>query len=316
MIRLLRTALALGSLALAGCVAMQGGGFRVGAACGIGRVGTVPVRAEDGLLLVAARIDGKPARLVLDTGAQRTLLTAEAVRRLGLPSDRHHGTATYGIGGHTSSFDAQVNHFTLAGIPINLPLVTVGRFQLAAMHGEADGMLGADVLGRFGIDLDATAGRMILYSNPGCHLEGPPWDGPAVALPGVRTGPNRLQLPIAVNGVQGFATLDTGAQTTAISMTLAIRAGATPGSLATDRFAIARGAAPGAVKVRLQQFQTLQVGPWLARDPVLPILPLPDGVGDGLIGEDFLLHRRVWLSFPASQMFVAAPAETKPLAFR
>ena len=316
MIGLVRAAFGLVLLALAGCTAMPGGGYRIGAACGIGRVGMVPIEARDGLLFVAARIDGKPVNLVLDTGAQRTLLTATTVRRLGLTSDPHHGTSTFGIGGHTSAFDAKIARFTLAGLKIPLRLVTVGRFQLAALHGEADGMLGADVLNQYGIDLDATAGRMVLYDNPGCHLTGPPWNGPAVALPGVRTGPNRLQLPIAVNGVQGLATLDTGAQTTAISMDLAVRAGVTTSSLALDRFAVARGAAPGSVKVRLQQFSSLQVGPWLARDPVLPILPLPDGVGDGLVGEDFLLHRRVWLSFAASQMFVAAPADAKPLASR
>ncbi len=305
MIRALRTGLALALAGLAGCTALPGGGFRIGAACGIGRVGMVPVTARDGLLFVSARIDHHPIRLVLDTGAQRTLLTETTVHRLGLTTDPHHGTSTFGIGGHTTAFDAKIARFTLAGIPMPLKLVTVGRFRLSALHGEAAGMLGADILTRYGIDLDAAAGHMVLYDNPGCHLAGPPWQGEAVALPGIRTGINRLQLPIAVNGTTGLATLDTGAQTTAVSLGLATRAGVTPDALATDRYAIARGAAPGAVRVRLQQFRTLQVGPWLARDPILPILPLPEGVGDGLVGEDFLLHRRVWLSFAASQMFVS-----------
>ena len=291
--------------ALAGCTALPGGGFRIGAASGTARAGTVPVAARDGLLFVEARIDRHKVPLVLDTGAQRTLLTAATVRRLGLPMDRHHGTSTFGIGGSTTSFDAKLSRFTLAGIPMPLPLVTVGKFHLSALHGQAGGMLGADVLTRYGIDLDASAGRMVLYDNPGCHLAGPPWHGRAVTVPGVRTGLDRLQLQIAVNGVTGLATLDTGAQTTAVSLGLATRAGVTPEALATDRYAVARGAAPGSVRVRLQRFHTLQVGPWLARNATLPILPLPEGVGDGLVGEDFLLHRRVWLSFAASQMFVA-----------
>ncbi|HVB69454.1 MAG TPA: retropepsin-like aspartic protease [Acetobacteraceae bacterium] len=306
--------------ALAGCTALPGGGYRVGGGsgpgCALSRVAIVPVTAYDGLLFVTAHVDGKPVRLVLDTGAQRSLLTEATVRRLGLPADRDHGTRTWGIGGPTTSFDAVVRRFTLAGVAFTMPRITVGRFRLAALRGGADGMLGADVLTLFGIDLDAAAGRMVLYRDPACRLSRPPWDGPAVDLPGVQAGGNRLRLPIAVNGTQGMATLDTGAQTTAIGLGLALRAGVTPSALAADRYALARGAAPAAVHVRLQQFRSLQVGPWLARDPVLPIIPLPAGVGDGLVGEDFLLHRRVWLSFAAPQVFVAVAGAKTPLASR
>ncbi len=317
-VALRRLWLTVGLAALAGCTALPSGGYRIGGGpgCALTRVATVPVAAHDGLLFVTARIDGAPVRLVLDTGAQRSLLTEATVRRLGLPSDPGHGTRTWGIGGPSTAFDAVVRHFSLAGVGIGLRRISVGRFQLATQHGGADGMLGADVLTLFGIDLDAAAGRMVLYRNPACRLGRPPWDGPAVDLPGVEGGHNRLRLPIAVNGIRGMATLDTGAQTTAVSLALAVRAGVTATALSTDRFAVARGAAPGAVRVRLQRFRSLQVGPWLAHNPVLPILPLPDGVGDGLVGEDFLLHRRVWLSFAAPQVFVAVPGAQTPLASR
>jgi Aspartyl protease len=310
---------ALALAALAGCTAVPGGGYRIGGSgtgCPLSRVASVPVAYRDGLLFVTARVDHKPVHLVLDTGAQRSLLTEAAVRRLRLPSDPKHGTRTWGIGGPSSAFDAVVRRFTLGGVAFNLPRITVGRFQLAALHGAADGMLGADVLSLFGIDLDAAAGRMVLYRDPTCRLRAPPWSEPAVELPGVQGGANRLRLPIAVNGVAGMATLDTGAQTTAVSLQLALRAGVTASALAADHYAVARGAAPDPVRVRLQPFRSLQVGPWLAQNPVLPILPLPEGVGDGLVGEDFLLHRRVWLSFAAPQVFVAVPPDRTPVAAR
>ncbi|MGH7040705.1 MAG: retropepsin-like aspartic protease [Acetobacteraceae bacterium] len=317
---LARMGVALALAALTSCTALPDGGWRVGGGprpgCALSRVATVPVTAYDGLLFVTARIDGKPVRLVLDTGAQRSLLTEAAVQRLGLPPDPRHGTRTWGIGGPSTAFDAMVHRFTLAGVAIGLPRITVGRFRLGALRGGADGMLGVDVLALFGIDLDASAGRMVLYRNPTCRLDRPPWAGPAVNLPGVQGGANRLRLPIAVNGIRGMATLDTGAQTTAISLPFALRAGVTPAVLAADRYAVARGAAPDAVRVRLQRFHSLQVGPWLAHNPVLPILPLPAGVGDGLVGEDFLLHRRVWLSFAAPQVFVAVTDANTPLASR
>ena len=301
---------------LLGCAPGANGGFVIGGnghGCIPRRIATVPVVYRAGLLFVTATVNGKPVRLVLDTGAQRTLLTEAAVRRLGLPSDLSHGTRTWGIGGPTSAFDARVRRFALAGVAFDMPLVTVGRFHLAPQQGGADGMFGADLLRLFDIDLDAAAGRMVLYRAGVCRMTAPPWNGPAVVLPGVRSASDRLMLPIAVNGVPGLATLDTGAQTTAISMTLALKAGVTASELATDRFAVARGAGPAAVRVRLHRFRSLQIGPWVARDPVLPILSLPPSIGAGLVGEDFLLHRRVWLSFGSSQVFVAVPPATAAL---
>ena len=180
-----RAGFAAGLAALAGCTALPDGGYRIGPGpgCAMTRVATVPVAVHDGLLFVIARIDGKPVRLVLDTGAQRSLLTEAAVRRLHLPSDPHHGTRTWGIGGPSAAFDAVVRRFTLSGVAIALPRITVGRFQLAPRLGGADGMLGADVLTLFGIDLDAAAGRMVLYRNPACRLVRPPGTEPRSTCP-------------------------------------------------------------------------------------------------------------------------------------
>jgi hypothetical protein len=38
--------------------------------------------------------------------------------------------------------------------------------------------------------------------------------------------------------------------------------------------------------------------------PSLPVVPMPEGMGDALVGADFLHGRRVWLSFATRHMFV------------
>ena len=46
-------------------------------------------------------------------------------------------------------------------------------------------------------------------------------------------------------------------------------------------------------------------------EPALPVVPTVGGMGDGLVGADFLRGRRVWLSFSTQRLFVT-PLETGP----
>ena len=45
--------------------------------------------------------------------------------------------------------------------------------------------------------------------------------------------------------------------------------------------------------------------------PELPVVPKVGGMGDALVGADFLRGRRVWLSFSTQRIFVT-PLETGP----
>ena len=58
----------------------------------------MPLETHGDLLFVRGTIRGAPVFLLVDTGAERTLLTEAAVERLDLPRDYQHATRTYGIG--------------------------------------------------------------------------------------------------------------------------------------------------------------------------------------------------------------------------
>jgi hypothetical protein len=59
------------------------------------------------------------------------------------------------------------------------------------------------------------------------------------------------------------------------------------------------------LRTHVHQFLELRIGPAAMERPALSVLPRPAGVGDALVGEDFLHGRRVWLSFPNRQFFVS-----------
>jgi predicted aspartyl protease len=296
----------LALLGLAGCASDPGARHADGT-CPLIRLAQLPLEARGNMLFTEARIDGKPVTLLVDTGAERTLLTEAAVERLHLARDLQHATRTYGIGSPTATWDAKLpNGMVLGGARIPVERVTVGRFGISEVAGNlVDGLLGADILLAFDIDLDLPAQEMTLYlPRSQCPDAPPPWEQAYVAVNGISTRQHRLLLPFELNGVSGTAVLDTGAQISSISRQMAERIGLLDADLADDRTVMAHGAAPDQVPVRIHRFSDFRVGPTETHAPTLPVVPMSSGMGDALVGGDFLRGRRVWLSFSTRRVLV------------
>ena len=69
------------------------------AACRVEPRGVVPLDLADGHILVTVQVNDVPATFVLDTGAERTLMGEDVVRRLGLERDGWVASAVRGIAG-------------------------------------------------------------------------------------------------------------------------------------------------------------------------------------------------------------------------
>ena len=266
----------------------------------------MPVVARENLLFVPAQISGQQVMLLVDTGAERTILTEDAVKRLHLALDPHRISHTVGIGGPSADFDAIPGRFTLGGVKVPVDRLAVGRFTLRKIAGiQPDGLLGADILSQFDIDIDPADHHITLYRGRFCGPAKPLWaSNDYEGLPDVGRSQDRLTVPIVLDGITARATLDTGAQFSAIGRDLATRAGVSQASLAADRQIVAHGAAPGTVSVPAHRFQRLQAGNFAVNNPVLPVVTLPRGAGGALLGGDFLAGRRVWLSFPTEHIFI------------
>jgi hypothetical protein len=76
-------------------------------------------------------------------------------------------------------------------------------------------------------------------------------------------------------------------------------------TMAGDRPVPQTGTGPGVTMSRLHRFTLLRIGPVAEEHPMITVLPSDFGVGDALIGEEFLQGRRVWLSFRNRQVFVS-----------
>ena len=95
----------------------------------------MPLYLAGNLMFVPGGIGGHPVRLLVDTGAERTVLTEAAVARLGLPHDLQHVTRTIGISGISTNRDAFVPGIDLGGTHFPIDRVAVGNFSFQHIDG-------------------------------------------------------------------------------------------------------------------------------------------------------------------------------------
>lgn len=128
-----------------------------------------PLELILGLPMIRLPIDGLDTWLIVDTGANHTVLIPEAVARLGLPTVEADVIAV-GLAGTVA--EVRVAHVdslrfdTLELGPRHLPVMPLGHVneQLEEAGGPlADGVLGNDLLQPFRVTFDFPARRLELW---------------------------------------------------------------------------------------------------------------------------------------------------------
>ena len=130
--------------------------------CDLVVVAKMPLEVRNRLLVVPAGIGGKWVTLLVDTGAERTVLGADAVARLGLARDEKIVTRSTGMGGAFTANDAIIPGLVLGGVRFPITHVSVGQFRFGPGL-TADGLLGSDILLAFDLDIDVPDRTLTLY---------------------------------------------------------------------------------------------------------------------------------------------------------
>jgi predicted aspartyl protease len=296
------------ALALA-LVASAAGSARVAAqGCRPGRPVELAVTPMGNVPIVTLIINGLSANFLFDTGAERTILTAPAARRLGVVPHYEYARRMRSLGGAMAGGDARLRSLDLGGTVLPDVRILVGPVSLPMVGGEPiDGLLGADFLADFEVDLDLARRRVLLYQKPACPIAAPAWSEPSTTIRANRSLHDRLFFPVSLDGHRLAALIDTGAQLTALDATSAAALGVTVTSLARDPVATLRGAAAEIVKSRAHRFAQLDIDGEVLRDPVIVVTNLGLQDADLVLGADFLRSHRVWLSYGSHLIFVGRP---------
>ncbi len=303
---------AIACAALAGCTTAPPGpapavGLPLaGAGCVMQRVVSLPVALPRGQPLVQARIDGQPVTLLVDTGAEGSLLTTAALARLGITAEPGHTVRLLGAGGGIAGGIVRLRSFSLDGLVLHDPVIAVGpAFPREPGVPMVDGILGADVLGAFDVAFDLPHRRITLWHIGVCT--GDTGDSPAGydAIPLRRIRRSRMVLIAAIDGRAVSALLDTGAQVSVMPPETAAYLGIDMRRL--GRPSAGRGLDARRLPVWRLQFHSLRVGRQITREPTIDIaaVQLPDEAM--LLGDDWLGTHAVWLSYNENRLFVRKP---------
>jgi len=171
---------------------------------------TVSVVAGQVAETVDVCIDNQgPYPFILDTGAGQSTLDAGLAHRLHLASA---GAATEfaGVGCTGTARPVSVGSWSLDGVPLSAQQLTAATLPQMGGPGEPVGLLGSDVLSRFGaIRVDFGAGVMVLPGPEGASLaESSPFTGPhGVAPAALAQGQSGTTVPLTVTPAPGDVSL-------------------------------------------------------------------------------------------------------------
>jgi hypothetical protein len=119
---------------------------------------TIPLPTGDSPIMVAALLNGVPLTLMLDTGADRTMLAPSALARAGLDARAGRPVRVLGVTGTSDAFEVTLARLDVAGARLGPVAVVV--HELPAPN--VDGLLGRDLLHAFTLTVDAASGHAVL----------------------------------------------------------------------------------------------------------------------------------------------------------
>jgi len=274
--------------------------------CGTVRLGETTIATLRNAPIVTLSANGMPVTLVLDTGAEGTILTPAVAQRIGAQRPQvEFQRQLRGIAGTLQTSEVELRSFTVGGVAIPWHRVRVAPVNVASVFsGPLDGVLGADSLSSFDVDLDLPGHRMVLYEKQTCPGAAPAWTEPYARINAGRSRGDHLFFPVRLDGRRTDAFVDTGSQFTVLSTRAAFALGLTPTVLARDPVATVRGAAAEQLTAHVHRFSELEVGTETIRNPEIIVTDVRLSDADLVLGIDFLRTRRIWLSYGSQQIFI------------
>jgi predicted aspartyl protease/regulator of sirC expression with transglutaminase-like and TPR domain len=277
------------------------------AACKINKIVDLPATSRYGLPLVTVQIDGKDVQMLADSGAFFSMLSPKAAEAIGLRlRGLPVGMQVGGVGGIDNKIQVgTAKQLSFGGVVGRNMDFLVGSAQV--FGGGAEGLLGQNVLRSSDIEYDLANGVIRLWRPEGCNgVTLAYWNqanAASLALDPTSPIDPHLQGTVVVNGVRLKATFDTGASTSLLTRRAAARAGVTPTSPGVAAAGHAGGLGRNLREAWTASFDTFQVGGETIRNTRIRFADFDLGDSDMLVGADFFLSHRVFVSTSQRKLF-------------
>jgi predicted aspartyl protease len=271
------------------------------ASCRYVNFANLPVTLVDLTPTADGSVNKDKTTMLIDSGAQITLLTKAEVTKLGLshpaPVGKHKKAAA-------AKKDERVTVDELSIGSIHLGKTTILSLQSSTDQANYGALIGADFLFQHDIEF-ALADRQIKFFNPVACDTGflAYWDNNASTVPleTMSATDFRPVVTVEVNGQKLRALIDTAAPMSIINLAAAARAGITPQSNGVKPLTQPGSAGKHAASAWVAPFASFTIGGEAIKNVNIPIMDLRDAVKtetesptpDMLLGADFLNAHRV-----------------------
>lgn len=296
-------------LAGAGCATLAGAAS-AHAACKLEQVTQMPLLSLGAHYAVMVGIEDVVRPMVVDTGAETTLLKAGVVSELSIKRDPvvEHARAMLGIGQTRAAA-------LLNAIPSQLAfgdLVYRNRSTAVATmedgktpEGDSIGLLGDDILSQFDVEFDFPSHKLTFYREIGCYSTFLPWAGAFAAIPFDHRGA-KVTIDILLNRERTRAIVDTGNNLSFVSHSAPALWGSYESDIAPTK---ARAQSPlnhaGPLAVASYAFAKVTIGGDVFVDKSLNVIDVDFPLASANLGLDYWSSRKIWIAYPRGWMFVA-----------
>ena len=273
--------------------------------CQLMRIEEWTVRLDRNLPVIDGEINNQKVGILLDTGAERSLMTRSAAARLMLSRYDVAATRMYTV------TDKPIEAVRIDDLRIGTAKRSNWAVLLAPEHdfgGDIGLILGRDFFDKVDVELDFANRAMRLYQPKNC-------EGAMLAY-WAKNGASEVALEsgsptftVSVNGRQMRAQLDTGATVSALTTVDAARFGVTPKGAGVNAAGCSLGLGRKAVDYWSASFESFAIGNEVIRSPTLrfgdlfkesaPFADLPQMV----LGVDFLRAHRVYVAQSQRKLF-------------
>jgi predicted aspartyl protease len=260
--------------------------------CRLQVVADLPARLTQSGLEVTGQVNRTDTQLLVDTGAERTILTAQTIRSNLLARSKLTISQLTGVTGTISNADVFAD-MKLGSADFQQ------RFAVADIPGVG-GLIGGDLLSDYDVELDVSERQVRLWKASACRADQLPWSGPRATLSAHVTLGNRLVVPVAINGQPVDALLDTGSSISLLSTGAARGLGARPTS--ADPVTSIHGVDGGSAIVRFHRFASMDVGRDHVANPLIAVGETQFVSPEMLLGLDYLKGRKIWISYQTQQV--------------
>jgi predicted aspartyl protease len=274
--------------------------MRALAACKLAKMAELPVTMTNSRPVITAKVNGRDARFVVDSGAFFSMISEASAAQFDLKlTPAPLGLFVKGVGGAVDPSIATVDVFTFAGIPIhNVQFLVVGGLG----RSENAGLLGQNFFRIGDVEYDLGKGMIRLMRAKGCeNATLAYWVKPSESyslmdIEAATPQSAHIAGTALINGQKIRVIFDTGAPTSLLSLKAADRAGVKPGSQGVVDAGYGGGIGRNRIRTYVGPFSSFKIGDEEILNTRLRFADFGGDDADMLIGADFFLSHRIYVA--------------------